>query len=180
MKIIASLSVFGLASKIEEICDAVSVIEIEPKERKLGNSIGTGLKVRMGLINGEDNGSIIEETESVAMGFEELVVVCGVDVSPESCVRVVEVEASPKTDNVTVEASTSEVLDKTSVSEGNFDNSSVDSRMNLAGRRSGRKNSVSRRDWWWQHDSGVVSESGGVKDYVMEWIRMKLRKETQE
>ncbi|KAF6137045.1 hypothetical protein GIB67_030809 [Kingdonia uniflora] len=93
-----SLSVFGLVSKIEKICDTVSVIEIEPEERKLGNSIGSGMKVRMGLINGEDNGSIIEETESVTMGFEELVVGCGVDVSSESCVRVVEVEASPKTE----------------------------------------------------------------------------------
>ncbi|KAF6138619.1 hypothetical protein GIB67_032513 [Kingdonia uniflora] len=65
-------------------------------------------------------------------------------------------EASPKTDNVAVEASPSEVLDKTSVLEGNFDKSSVDSRMNLVGRRSGRKKSVSRRDWWWRHDRGVV------------------------
>ncbi|KAF6135834.1 hypothetical protein GIB67_028153 [Kingdonia uniflora] len=71
-----SLCVFGLTSKIEEICDVVSVMEIKPEERKLGNSIGSGLKVRMGSINGEDNGSIIEETESVAMGFEELVVGC--------------------------------------------------------------------------------------------------------
>ncbi|KAF6155725.1 hypothetical protein GIB67_007162 [Kingdonia uniflora] len=130
----------------------------------------------MGSVNVEDNGSIIEEMESVAMGFEELVVGCGVDVSPGSCVKVVEVEASPKTNNDTVEASSSEVLDKTSVSEGNFDKSSVDSRINLVGRRSGRKISVSGRDWWWRHDSGVVSELRGVKDYVMEWIGMKLRK----
>ncbi|KAF6142103.1 hypothetical protein GIB67_037021 [Kingdonia uniflora] len=107
MRTLASLCVFGLASKIEEICDAVSVIEIEPEERKLGNSIGSRLKVRMGS--------------------------CGC--VAESCVRVVKVEASPKTDNVTVGASPSEVLDKTSISEGNFDKSSVDSRMNLVGRR---------------------------------------------
>ncbi|KAF6134751.1 hypothetical protein GIB67_002152 [Kingdonia uniflora] len=151
---------FGLASRIEEICDAMSVIQIELEERKLGNSIGSGSKVRMGSVKGEDNGSIIEETESVVMGFEELVIGCGVDVSPESCVRVVEVEASSKTDNVTVEASSSEVLDKTSVSEGNFDKSSVDSRMNLVCRRSGQKKSISGRDWWWRHDNGVVSETG--------------------
>ncbi|KAF6138644.1 hypothetical protein GIB67_032538 [Kingdonia uniflora] len=120
MRTIASLSIFGLASKIEEICDTVSVIEIEPEEKKLGNSIGSGLKVRMGSINGEDNGSTIEETESVAMGFEELVVGCGVDVSLESCVRVVDMEASPKIDNVTVEASPSEVLDKTECFGGEF------------------------------------------------------------
>ncbi|KAF6160270.1 hypothetical protein GIB67_019039 [Kingdonia uniflora] len=174
----AKIADFGLArSKIEEICDAVSVIEIEPEERKLGNSVGSGSKLRMGSVNGEDNGSIIEETESVATGFEELVVYCAVDVSPESCVRVVEVEASPETDNVTVEASPSEVLDKTSVSEGNFDKSSVDSRMNLVGRRSGRKKSISGRDWWWRQDNGVVSESGGVKDYVMEWIGTEIKKE---
>ncbi|KAF6176830.1 hypothetical protein GIB67_026517 [Kingdonia uniflora] len=71
-------------SKIEEICDAVSVIEIELEERKLGNSIGSGSKIRMGSVNKEDNGSIIEETESAATGFEELVIGCGVDLLPES------------------------------------------------------------------------------------------------
>ncbi|KAF6155727.1 hypothetical protein GIB67_007164 [Kingdonia uniflora] len=30
------------------------------------------------------------------------------------------------------------------------------------------KISVSGRDWWWRHDSGVVSELRGVKDFVME------------
>ncbi|KAF6176829.1 hypothetical protein GIB67_026516 [Kingdonia uniflora] len=49
--------------------------------------------------------------------------------------------------------------------------------MNLVDRRSGRKDSVSGRDWWWRQDSGVVSESGGVKDYVMEWIRTEIKKE---
>ncbi|KAF6164040.1 hypothetical protein GIB67_028744 [Kingdonia uniflora] len=174
----AKIADFGLArSKIEEICDAVSAIKIESEERKLGNSIGSGSKVRMGSINGEDNGSIIEETESVMTGFEELVVGCGVDLSPESCVRVIKVEASPETDNITVEASPSKVFDKTSVSEGNFSKSCVVSRMNLADRRSGRKKSVSGRDWWWRQDSGVVSESGGVKDYVMEWIGIEIKKE---
>ncbi|KAF6154860.1 hypothetical protein GIB67_033889 [Kingdonia uniflora] len=142
----AKITDFGLArNEIEEIYNALSVIEIKPEERKLGNSIGSGSKVRMGLL--------------------------------ESCVRVIKVEASPETDNIIVEASPPKVLDKTSVSERNFDKSSIDSRINLVDQRSGQKKNVSGRDWWWRQDIGVVSESGGMKDYVMEWIGTEIKKD---
>ncbi|KAI8028112.1 Receptor-like serine/threonine-protein kinase [Camellia lanceoleosa] len=115
-------------------------------------------------VNGDDNGSILEETESVMT--EEVVV--NVDLSPEGCVRVSDTEAG---------LSPSEGLDKTSVSECCFDRASVDS-----GNRRGigrKKSSGSGRDWWWKQDNsgGIGSESGRVKDYVMEWIGSEIKKE---
>ncbi|KAF9614876.1 hypothetical protein IFM89_020973 [Coptis chinensis] len=161
----AKIADFGLArSKIE---DEVVVIEVEEDEKRNGNVKGkkSDREVSEGV---EDNGSIIEETESVATGFESN---CVAEVSPESFIRVIDVEASPETG--TIEASQSEILDKTSVSD------SVDSRKDLVGngsRRVGRKKSLSGRDWWWKQDNGG-SESGGVKDYVMEWIGTEIKKE---
>ncbi|KAK2966961.1 hypothetical protein RJ640_026513 [Escallonia rubra] len=118
--------------------------------------------------NGEnDNGSIVEETESVMT--EE--VVLNVLHSPESGIRVLDGEIDG------VEASPSEGLDKTSVSEGCLDRVSVDS----GNRRGiGRKKSGSGRDWWWKQDNGGGgggSESGRAKDYVMEWIGSEIKKE---
>ncbi|CBI38812.3 unnamed protein product, partial [Vitis vinifera] len=43
--------------------------------------------------------------------------------------------------------------------------------------KGGRKKGDSGRDWWWRQDSGWGSESGRVKDYVMEWIGSEIRKE---
>ena len=42
----------------------------------------------------------------------------------------------------------------------------------------GGSKSGSGRDWWWKQDnSGGGSESGRVKDYVMEWIGSEIKKE---
>ncbi|KAJ6334963.1 hypothetical protein OIU78_011740 [Salix suchowensis] len=51
---------------------------------------------------------------------------------------------------------------------------SVDSGRDVSGR--GKKGG-SRRDWWWKQDNGGGSESGRVKDYVMEWIGSEINKE---
>uniref|UniRef100_A0A2N9ET58 non-specific serine/threonine protein kinase n=1 Tax=Fagus sylvatica TaxID=28930 RepID=A0A2N9ET58_FAGSY len=120
---------------------------------------------------GEDNGSILEETESVTTGFDEGGII--VDQSPESCVvRIVDSEASPE--NVTV-VSPEVGVDKASTSEGCFDKISLDSGKDLIG--NGKKNGGSKRDWWWKQDNGGGSESGRVKDYVMEWIGSEIKKE---
>ncbi|XP_050386096.1 receptor-like serine/threonine-protein kinase At2g45590 [Argentina anserina] len=107
---------------------------------------------------GEDNGSILEE-ESMSMS----VVTGGLDEgrSPDCCVvRISDSEASP----VVVAAG--------------FDKFSVDSEKELASSGKRVKGS-SGRDWWWKQDNvgGVGSESGRVKDYVMEWIGSEIKKE---
>ncbi|KAG6748016.1 hypothetical protein POTOM_047911 [Populus tomentosa] len=120
---------------------------------------------------GEENGSILEETESVVSGCGEsgIIAVGGVERSPESFgVRVLESDASPEM--VSPEVG----VDKGSVSEAGFDKMSVDSGRDLIG---GGKKGGSRRDWWWKQDNGGGSESGRVKDYVMEWIGSEINKE---
>ncbi|KAM3698552.1 hypothetical protein ACJW31_06G196800 [Castanea mollissima] len=118
----------------------------------------------------EDNGSILEETESVATGFDEVIA----DRSPDSCVvRILDSEASPE--NVAVVVSPEGGVDKASTSEGFFDKISLDSCKDLIG--NGRKIGGSKRDWWWKQDNGGGSESGRVKDYVMEWIGSEIKKE---
>ncbi|XP_042485689.1 receptor-like serine/threonine-protein kinase At2g45590 [Macadamia integrifolia] len=103
-----------------------------------------------------------------------------VNLSPESFIRVSDAEASPETTFV-AEASPSEILDKTSMSEGYFDKLSIDSSKDTiggGGNRRGGKKSVSGKDWWWrQENCGGASDSGGVKDYVMEWIGNEIKKE---
>jgi hypothetical protein len=123
---------------------------------------------------GEDNGSILEETESVASGCGEsgILDVGGVVRSPESFgVRVLDSDASPEMFSV---VSPEVGVDKGSISEAGFDKMSVDSGRDLIG---GGKKSGSRRDWWWKQDNGGGSESGRVKDYVMEWIGSEINKE---
>ncbi|KAK9274228.1 hypothetical protein L1049_019042 [Liquidambar formosana] len=165
----AKIADFGLARLKSDVDHVEVVVE--------GGSDVAKKKKKEGFEIGEDNGSIIEETESVVTGFEEGGVGGGVDRSPESCVRVLDSEASPEAG--LGEVSPSEGLDKTSVSEGCFDKLSVDSGKDLigGGRRIGRKKSSSGRDWWWKQDNGVGSESGRVKDYVMEWIGTEIKKE---
>nr|GMD02204.1 receptor-like serine/threonine-protein kinase At4g25390 [Ipomoea batatas] len=141
----------------------------------------------------EDNGSVIEETESVTTtvnGFEEFH--GGLEQSPESFVQI---QASPETGmgvdlspeaghvvsprTVAAMASPSEGLEKTSVSDANFDRFSVESSKEMSdkkGRMMMKKKSVSRNDWWWKQDTGG-GESGPVKDYVMEWIGNEIKKE---
>ncbi|KAH8516714.1 hypothetical protein H0E87_004897 [Populus deltoides] len=123
---------------------------------------------------GEDNGSILEETESVASGCGEsgITEVGGVVRSPESFgVRVLDSDASPEMFSV---VSPEVGVDKGSISEAGFDKMSVDSGRDFIG---GGKKSGSRRDWWWKQDNGGGSESGRVKDYVMEWIGSEINKE---
>ncbi|XP_059651511.1 receptor-like serine/threonine-protein kinase At2g45590 [Cornus florida] len=132
-------------------------------------------KKREGMEIGEDNGSILEETESMMslMTTEEVVV--NVDLSPESCIGVMDADGAVSPEMSAVDASPSEGFDKTSVSEGCLDRVSVDSGNR---RLIGRKKSGSGRDWWWKQDNGCGgSESGRVKDYVMEWIRSEIKKE---
>ncbi|KAK4266717.1 hypothetical protein QN277_023603 [Acacia crassicarpa] len=120
---------------------------------------------------GDDHGSILEEAESVTTGFEEGSAL--VDRSPESClIRILDSEASPET---TVALSPEAGIDKSSVSEGCFDKFSIDSGKDLIGNN--RKKGGSGRDWWWKQDNGGGSESGRVKDYVMEWIGSEIKKE---
>ncbi|KAG8381439.1 hypothetical protein BUALT_Bualt06G0122100 [Buddleja alternifolia] len=178
----AKIGDLGLARfKVEDS----SVVEVEvKKEGSLGNGV-------------EDNGSVMEEAESVitASGFEEVNGgnhLGGMDRSPESVVvrvetspeAVVGIELSPDAEAAAVVsprmvaamASPSDGMDKTSVSEGNFDRFSVES----GGERSGwkkKKKSASGKDWWWKQDNGVDGESGKVKDYVMEWIGSEIKKE---
>ncbi|KAL9994689.1 putative protein kinase RLK-Pelle-RLCK-XI family [Helianthus debilis subsp. tardiflorus] len=109
----------------------------------------------------EDNGSVFEETESVVTTTtvcEEFSV--GADNrSPESCFTVPVAETSPET-----------VTQSPRIGAGgDVDAMSVESE-----RR--RKKSVSGKDWWWKQDNGM-SESGRVKDYVMEWIGSEIKKE---
>lgn len=154
----AKIADFGLA-RLKDQVEVVEENDRSPKKNE-GREIGG------------DNGSIIEETESVMTGFEEGSACIHVDQSPESCPRVLDSEASP-----------SEGLDKTSVSEGCFDKFSVDSGKDLigsgnhGGRKIGRKKSSSGRDWWWKQENVCGSESGRVKDYVMEWIGTEIKKD---
>ncbi|KAJ0053222.1 hypothetical protein Pint_00295 [Pistacia integerrima] len=122
----------------------------------------------------EDNGSILEETESVVTAYEDSGGVCGgggIDLSPDSCVvRVFDPEVSPETVVLSPEVG----ADKGSVSEAGFDHVSIESGKDLIG--NGKKCS-SRRDWWWKQDNGGGSESGRLKDYVMEWIGSEIKKD---
>ncbi|KAF3442274.1 hypothetical protein FNV43_RR16190 [Rhamnella rubrinervis] len=164
----AKIGDFGLARLKTEDQDHVVVEEDEMEEI-------AKKKKREGVDVGEDNGSILEETESVSAsavtgGFEEGVVL---DRSPESCVvRILDPDASPET---AVPTSPEATADKTSVSEGCFDKFSVESGKDLIG--NGRRKGGSGRDWWWKQDNGGGSESGRVKDYVMEWIGNEIKKE---
>ncbi|KAL3373584.1 hypothetical protein AABB24_005528 [Solanum stoloniferum] len=170
----AKIGDFGLAR-----LKAEDHIEIEVrKESPVGNAA-------------EDNGSVAEETESV------ITVNCldefhrRIEQSPESFVRL---EASPETvtgvelspeapvvspRTVAAMASPSEGLEKTSISEGNFDRSSIDSGIEIGNKKCGvnkKKKSITGKDWWWKQDTGGT-DSGAVKDYVMEWIGSEIKKE---
>ncbi|KAG8391722.1 hypothetical protein BUALT_Bualt01G0216700 [Buddleja alternifolia] len=120
---------------------------------------------------GDDYGSIIEENESV---MTEDAVVVNVGQSPDSyCVRINDGEEGVGA----VEASPSERMEKDgSVSECVLDRISVDS-----GNRKGimgKGKSDSGRDWWWKQENvSGISDSGRVKDYVMEWIGSEINKE---
>ncbi|KAD5961281.1 hypothetical protein E3N88_12754 [Mikania micrantha] len=106
----------------------------------LNSKIEEGKKTGNSLM--EDNGSVFEETESLATTTvcEEFSVVPD-NQSPESFVTARIAETSP--DTVT---------------------------------QSPRIGGGAGKDWWWKQDNGM-SESGRVKDYVMEWIGSEINKE---
>ncbi|PSS24193.1 Receptor-like serine/threonine-protein kinase [Actinidia chinensis var. chinensis] len=154
----AKIADFGLARAITEDENGETFLECGEDGIRRGN--------------GDDNGSILEETESVMT--EEVVV--HVDQSPESCcVRVLDSDAA-----LSPEMGASESLDKGSLSEYCFDKASVDSsnKRDVQRKKSGGGGGGggSGRNWWWKQD-GVGSDSGRVKDYVMEWIGSEIKKE---
>ncbi|XP_047322160.1 receptor-like serine/threonine-protein kinase At4g25390 [Impatiens glandulifera] len=189
----AKIGDFGLARlKAEDQCVISIIGGIEGKE--LENKGGGGC-------GADDSESIMEETESLATTIcfdesnfgpnkspdnvldfvvpktsppsPEIVIpgemspefVIGWDKSPDSGVVVVAAaDASP---------SPSEVPEKVSLSECNFDRASVEENENIKIDRRPKK-SPSRKDWWWKQDS---DEPEVVKDYVMEWIGNEIKKE---
>ncbi|KAJ4956708.1 hypothetical protein NE237_013491 [Protea cynaroides] len=180
----AKIADFGLARLKTENSDVVTVEVVENDALEVNSKGPKGKKVEVSETNGgggggDENGSIIEETESVTTAYEDAN--AGADQSPGSFVGVPDAEASPDTIFV-AEASPSEILDKTSVSEGYFDKLSVESGKDVisgsggGNRRGSKKKSVSGKDWWWRQDhGGGASDSGSVKDYVMEWIGSEIK-----
>lgn len=178
----AKIGDFGLARVKSEDLDTRILIEEDEKRKDVV----------------EDNGSILEETESVITVFEEGNNVanlspenCGISVvtetvaspdeksglSPENCaVSVLTVEvgaASPGLTSITSpETCAISVLTETGLSPGAASGLSPES---------GKLKVGSKRDWWWKQDNNGGSrggiESGSVKDYVMEWIGSEIKKE---
>lgn len=160
----AKIGDFGLARlKTEEIMEE-------------GDNVDGGENGPVMIVEEDNNGSILEESESVATGCDEGSSRCGVERSPESCViRVLDSEESPEVAVVSPEMG----LDRGSVSEGCFDGTSIESGkdVNRANASGAEKKGNSRSNWWWRQDNAGGSESGRVKDYVMEWIGSEIRKE---
>ncbi|KAK7854528.1 receptor-like serine/threonine-protein kinase [Quercus suber] len=102
--------------------------------------------MRIAKLESSFQGSILEESESVATGFDDVIV----DRSPESCVIELDSEASPE--NVAMVVSPEGGVNKASTLKRFFDKISLDSGKDLIG--NGRKNMSSKRDWWWKQDSG--------------------------
>ncbi|KAJ8573243.1 hypothetical protein K7X08_009754 [Anisodus acutangulus] len=146
----AKIADFGLAQSLTKYDHVVeSFIEDEERVKKGGK--GEVFE------NVEENWSILEGNESVVT--EEVVI--NVDQLGESCSPEVGVP--------------SEGMEKVSVSEGFLDGVSVDSGI-LKG--IGKGTSQSGRDWWWKQENvNGGSDSGRIKDYVMEWIGSEIRKE---
>lgn len=157
----AKIGDFGLARLKPEDESRVDLNSKIEEGKRLGNSIV------------EDNGSVFEETESLATTTvcEEFNVVP--DQSPESFVTVPIAETSPETFIQSPRAATAVDV---SLSEGNLDTISVESGGVSLKKTGRRKKSVSGKDWWWKQDNGM-SDSGRVKDYVMEWIGSEIKKE---
>ncbi|XP_076908777.1 receptor-like serine/threonine-protein kinase At4g25390 [Bidens hawaiensis] len=121
----------------------------------------------------EDNGLVFEETESLATTTvcEEFSVVID-NQSPESFVTVpvAETEMSPETVN-----QSPRTCADASVSEANVDAMNVESGGGGGLKKDGRwETSATGKDWWWKQENRV-SESGRVKDYVMEWIGRDIK-----
>ncbi|CAM8917522.1 unnamed protein product [Rhodiola kirilowii] len=161
----ARISDFGLATvKIDDDSHVVEVMEEDGGANLSSKPADEKKKVKEKIK--EDNLSIMEETESVVTGVEE-----------EVCDGDNEAVSAPENGGNAV----SEMLEKGSLSEGCFDKYSVDSRNDLmtgsVSKKFGPKKSISGRDWWWKQDNNGESESGRVKDYVMEWIGNEINKQ---
>ncbi|CAI9767632.1 unnamed protein product [Fraxinus pennsylvanica] len=177
----AKIADFGLARlKLEEN------VEGEVKEGNLGNGV-------------EDNGSVLEETESAitASGFEEFNNAhhrVGVEMSPDGAFLRVEaspevkmrVELSPEAEMAPVVSPTtvaavalpSEGLEKTSESDGNFDKVSIES----GGERNmwkKKKKNFSGNDWWWKQDNGGEGDSSRPHQPFNLFFLKKKKKEKQ-
>ncbi|XP_042066020.1 receptor-like serine/threonine-protein kinase At2g45590 [Salvia splendens] len=154
----AKIADFGLAqvlSKSEEMVE-MFVEEDEDEEKKIHKK-------------GDDYCSIIEENESFVT---EDAVVVNVEQSPDSyCVRIIDAEEAAAA------ASPSELVEKEgSVSEGILDRISVESGNRKGAIGAGKSDAAG--DWWWKQENvGGLSDSGRVKDYVMEWIGSEISKE---
>ncbi|XP_031112271.1 receptor-like serine/threonine-protein kinase At2g45590 [Ipomoea triloba] len=130
-----------------------------------------GGEKKQGFGNVEENGSIVEGNETVMR--EEVVV--NVDQSPPEscCIKVLDGEVGVV--SPVGETPPSEGFEKASLSEGVFDGVSMDSGISKGVER---RASESGRDWWWKQDNvNGGSESGRIKDYVMEWIGSEIKKE---
>ncbi|XP_057792029.1 receptor-like serine/threonine-protein kinase At2g45590 [Salvia miltiorrhiza] len=116
---------------------------------------------------GDDYGSIIEENESFVT---EDAVVVNVEQSPEDsyCVRIADAEEG---------MAPSERLEKDgSVADGILDRITVGSGNRKGAAGAGKSDAGG--DWWWKQENvGGLSDSGRVKDYVMEWIGSEISKE---
>ncbi|XP_021748565.1 receptor-like serine/threonine-protein kinase At2g45590 [Chenopodium quinoa] len=118
-----------------------------------------------------------EEGNKVGKLEEEI----GSIVETESVVTTVEVELSPTTVGSNVMASPSDGFERaSSLPESLVDKMSVES-----GKKKNCGGGSGRDYWWWKQDGGGGggnggvggSESGRVKDYVMEWIGSEIKKE---
>lgn len=178
----AKIGDFGLAREKSEDT-VVAVVEEGGLAKTNGGPEGKKEEVESNCAGKvDDNGSVIEETESVTTAFEEFSI--NADLSPESF-RSPCMEGSPEMGEAVspeTNAELAESIEKTSVSEVNlnFDRGSVGSETDMGNgswRRSGKaKKSSLGRDWWWRQDNEAM-ETGVVKDYVMEWIGTEIRKE---
>lgn len=155
----AKIADFGLASlKTDDLRDVTVDINGESEAKKKEE-----LELTNGGIAGDDR-SAIEGTKSVDLSPEKFVTIPITGSSPENSVRVGVVEASPEavlsqaSPGGNLEEASPRNLEKTSVSEANFDKASVESGKN----------------WWWrQKNEG--NELRNVKDYVSEWIALDVQ-----
>nr|GLL40654.1 receptor-like serine/threonine-protein kinase At2g45590 [Ipomoea trifida] len=162
----------SIASKIDATCcpHVVSILGFSDDRRRSKDDEGGEKK--QGFGNVEENGSIVEGNETVMR--EEVVV--NVDQSPPEscCIKVVDGEVGVVSP-VGETPPPSEGFEKASLSEGVFDGVSMDSGISKGVER---RASESGRDWWWKQDNvNGGSESGRIKDYVMEWIGSEIKKE---
>ncbi|KAH7537936.1 hypothetical protein FEM48_Zijuj03G0145800 [Ziziphus jujuba var. spinosa] len=134
---------------------------LETKKEDLESNGGGGV---------DDYGSVVEETESVTTGFEDLNL--GFDLSPSPATAV---SASPEAAGLV--ASPEEFEKLSTLEGGNFDKASPETFEKLISEGNYDKTSMeggkqnAKKDWWWKQ------ENSGVKDYVMEWIGTEIKNE---